>query len=297
MSMSKSEIASIIREAANILEKQSKHVTGASREFINGKTCYCAGGAIGEVIRQRMPSVIPANFYVEPFNFFMGAPEIVDAVKSKDVYSIQSFNDSHSKEETVAYMRSKADELAPPEKNVTLDPPSPKPAMPPKKGTKRYYAKLFRDGAKFLDTHNHTACALVRQTTSGPCYCAMGAVAMASGEATEGMTQPELCTLLNRLFGDGGDWYGGHANAIGRKLIYSAALATLGPDGARDLVVSANDCYAAPFSDGSCISTAAAKANVQRFMRTIAYMLEHGGKLPSWLEKPASDTVTANAAE
>lgn len=159
-----------------------------------------------------------------------------------------------------------------------------KPKRTEKQGTKRYYAKLFRDGASFLESHEHTSGYLIRRDEDGTCrYCAMGAVAAAS--VGENKTETDYSDWLDTAF-NSASWWNWIKSAEAQKLVQIAAKTVAGPTEIEHLrieiahlnanIVGVNDCV---FSKN--------KTNMVRTMRLMAYMLEHGGKLPKSYQSKA----------
>lgn len=138
-----------------------------------------------------------------------------------------------------------------------------------KPGTKRYMAKLLRDGAKFLETHKHGRCYLYRDGA----YCAMGAIAAgAIGEVVPTgdryANDRPLRAFLDSAFG--GSWYSGQSVVLGDLVPVALTAVTGGRFGYRNegCVTKVND------------DPKVTKEEVMALLRTMAYMLEHGGKLP-----------------
>lgn len=150
-----------------------------------------------------------------------------------------------------------------------------------KPGTKRYFAQLFRKAATVLDTNEHTIGSLYANYDGKDCFCAMGAVAKAAG--CDAADKDSFDAFLSKLFG--GDWMHDHRNVIGESIITTAADRVLGKHnltgGGWKSVWANNDEYGAKFlTAGGRITKPEAKAKIQEWLRTMAYMLEHGGKLP-----------------
>ena len=167
-----------------------------------------------------------------------------------------------SPKDVAAYIRRIADHCFPVE--------VPKKPRTDKPGSKRFLAKLFKDGANFLETHNHTVRSLFEPDTG--CYCAMGAVAAC--QIGEGKQPEDYTAELSRLF-PGGSWFDTHWRAIGAENIRKACNDTFGHT-RNSTVWGTND------DNVRCVAGRPSKpedrAKVIRFMRTLAYILEHGGK-------------------
>lgn len=108
--MDKQTMAEILREAADRLEQQPIHVQGMGvSNTADGTLCFCAGSMIGVILLEKnlatssysYPYPFFSKFYYSPFATLFGVTKWV----------LPDYNDSRSKPETVALLRSKADEL------------------------------------------------------------------------------------------------------------------------------------------------------------------------------------------